>query len=62
MDETIVVLLRRYVKERKEGLAGALLRGGASDYPAYVKLAGQYAMLEEIEDEIKDLEKRFDGE
>lgn len=59
MEDTVFALLLRSIHERKQALQEGLASGGAKSYEDYCKLVGEYSALQRIEDDVKDLEKRF---
>tara|TARA_R110000822_G_scaffold184415_7_gene323758 strand:+ start:729 stop:917 length:189 start_codon:yes stop_codon:yes gene_type:complete len=59
MEDTIFGILYRRIKERRESLAGYIVNGGAPDYVSYAKAAAQHEAYVTIEEDIKELEKRF---
>ena len=59
MEDTVFALLRRQISEEKEPLMEHIMRGGAKSYEDYVRVSARYAALVDIENMLKDLEKRF---
>ena len=59
MEEGVFSLLYRRIREDMEPLADYLVRGGAKNYEDYVRVSARYAAMVDIEDAIKELEKRF---
>lgn len=59
MQDTIFALLLRGISERKQALQEGLASGGAKSYDEYCRTVGEYSALQRLEDDIKDLEKRF---
>jgi hypothetical protein len=59
MDDTVFALLLRSLAEQKQNLMEHLAGGGAKSYEEYCSCTGQYAALQRMYDDIKDLEKRF---
>jgi hypothetical protein len=59
MEGSVFSILYRRISERREALADFLVNGGPSDYVAYVKAQAQHAAYVDIEEDIKELEKRF---
>lgn len=59
MEDTIFVLLLRGLTERKTSLQESLASGGAKNYEDYCRMVGEYSALQRLEDDVKDLEKRF---
>lgn len=59
MDDTVFALLLRSLAEQKQNLMEHLAGGGAKSYEEYCNCTGQFAALQRVYDDIKDLEKRF---
>lgn len=59
MDETVFMAIYRRLADRKSVLTEYLMQGGASDYTTYAQAVAQYEMCSTIEDDLKELEKRF---
>ena len=59
MDDTVFALILRGIGERKLALQEGLASGGARNYEEYCRLVGEYSALQRLEDDVKDLEKRF---
>jgi hypothetical protein len=59
MNDTVFTLLLRGLTERKQALQESLAGGGAKNYEEYCRMVGEYAALQRLEDDVKDLEKRF---
>lgn len=59
MQDTIFTYLLRGLHERKQALQEGLANGGAKNYEDYCKMVGEYSALQRLEDDVKDLEKRF---
>jgi hypothetical protein len=59
MDDSLFSILYRRLSERKTSLSEHLMAGGASTYEAYVRATAQYEAYTIIEEELKELEKRF---
>lgn len=59
MESTVFALLIRSINERKQALQESLASGGAKNYEDYCRMVGEYAALQRMEDDVKDLEKRF---
>lgn len=59
MTETIFTYLLRSLTERKQALQESLAGGGAQSYDEYCRMVGEYSALQRLEDDVKDLEKRF---
>jgi hypothetical protein len=59
MEDTVFAIIYRRIAERREALADYIVHGGAPDYVAYARAAAQHEALLSIEEDIKELEKRF---
>ena len=59
MEETVFGLLYRHIREEKEPLVDHLMHGGAKSYEDYVRVSARHAALVDIEEMLKELEKRF---
>jgi hypothetical protein len=59
MEDTLFALLYRRLREEKEPLADHLVQGGAKTYEDYVRVSARHATLVDVEEMIKELEKRF---
>lgn len=59
MESTVFVLLLRSTAEQKQALSEHLVQGNAKSYEDYCRIVGEYFALQRVEDEIKELEKRF---
>ena len=59
MNDTIFTYLLRGLTERKQALQESLASGGAKNYEEYCRMVGEYSALQRLEDEVKELEKRF---
>lgn len=59
MEDTVFALLLRNVAEQKQGLMEHLANGGAKSYEEYCRSTGYFSALQRMEDDLKDLEKRF---
>jgi hypothetical protein len=59
MNDTIFTYLLRGLTERKQALQEGLASGGAKNYEEYCRMVGEYSALQRLEDEVKELEKRF---
>lgn len=59
MESTVFALLIRSINERKQALQESLASGGAKNFEDYCRMVGEYAALQRMEDDVKDLEKRF---
>ena len=58
-EDTVFVVLLRNIAERKARLMEHLANGGAKSYDEYCRWTGEFSALQTMEDDIKDLEKRF---
>jgi len=59
MQDTVFALLLRGITEQRVRLMEHLANGGAKSYEDYCRATGEYTALQRMEDDIKDLEKRF---
>jgi predicted nuclease with RNAse H fold len=59
MEDTVFALLLRGITERQMHLMEHLANGGAKSYEDYCRATGEYTALQRMEDDIKELEKRF---
>jgi hypothetical protein len=59
MEQTVFSLLYRSIRERKAALTGYVMSGGARDHSTYTHAIGQHEAYTAMEEEIKELEKRF---
>lgn len=59
MQDAVFSVLYRRLSERREALAGYIVNGGAADYVTYAKAVAQHEAYVTIEEELKELEKRF---
>jgi oligoribonuclease (3'-5' exoribonuclease) len=59
MDETVFSLIYRHIREEKAPLVDHLVQGGAKSYEDYVRVSARHTALVDIEESIKELEKRF---
>lgn len=59
MEETVFALLYRRLAERRSPLEEYIVQGGPTDYVAYARATAQREAYVIIEEDIKDLEKRF---
>jgi len=59
MEDTVFALMTRAINERKEDVLNHLSSGGAKSYDEYTHMTGMLRALVYIEDELKELEKRF---
>lgn len=59
MDDHIIGLLKRYLAEKKQHLNEFTMGGGAEDYAQYVAAVAKARAYTEMEEELKELERRF---
>lgn len=59
MESDLFGLLMRRIKERMEATEQALAAGNARSYEEYCRFVGSYAALRDVEDDLKELEKRY---
>jgi alanine-alpha-ketoisovalerate/valine-pyruvate aminotransferase len=59
MEDSVFGILYRRISERREALADYIVQGGAPDYVGYARAAAQHEAYVTIEEDIKELEKRF---
>jgi hypothetical protein len=59
MDDHIVGLLKRHLAHQRAALTEFTMSGGAKDHGAYAAAVAKHNAYMEIEEEIKELEKRF---
>jgi hypothetical protein len=59
MEDSVFGILYRRISERREALANYMVQGGAPDYVAYARAAAQHEAYLTLEEDIKELEKRF---
>ena len=59
MEDSVFGILYRRIGERREALADYIVNGGAPDYVAYAKATAQHEAYVTLEEDIKELEKRF---
>jgi hypothetical protein len=59
MEQSVFSLLYRSICERKASLTDYTMSGGARDHNAYTHAVAQYEAYTAMEEEIKELEKRF---
>lgn len=55
----MLALLRRRIAESKENVEQFLSGGGADTMEKYNRIVGRYEALTMVEEEIKELEKRY---
>ena len=59
MDGDFVEILLYRTEEQKRSIELFLAGGGAKSYDDYCRAVGEYSSLQKVEDDIKDIEKRF---
>jgi len=59
MEESLFKILYRRLREEKEPLVDHLMQGGAKSYEDYLRVSVKHSTLVDIEEMIKELEKRF---
>lgn len=59
MEDTVFGILYRRISERREGLSSYIVNGAAPDYVAYARAVAQHEAYVTIEEDLKELEKRF---
>lgn len=59
MDSTVFVLLLRGIADQKQAIMAHMANGACRSHEEYCRSVGEYSALQRIEDEIKELEKRF---
>jgi hypothetical protein len=59
MEDTVFALILRGLAERKSNLQEHLANGGARSFEEYCRSVGEYAATQRLEDDVKELEKRF---
>lgn len=59
MESDIFELLLRRVAEQKSSIELFLASGGAKSYEDYCRATGEYSALNKIDDEIREIEKRY---
>jgi oligoribonuclease (3'-5' exoribonuclease) len=59
MEDSVFGILYRRISECRQALADYMVNGGPPDYVAYVKAQAQHTAYVDIEEDIKELEKRF---
>jgi predicted GIY-YIG superfamily endonuclease len=58
-EEHIFTLMRRFLKERQDDLTDYIMSGRPEDLKAYVGAVSKHQAYADVENEIKELEKRF---
>ncbi len=59
MESDVFTLLFRRLADRKMYIEQSLAGGAARDFTEYSRMVGEYAAFVEMENEIKDIEKRY---
>ncbi len=59
MENDVFTLLFRRLADRKMYIEQSLAGGAARDFTEYSRMVGEYAAFVEMENEIKDIEKRY---
>lgn len=59
MENDILSLLFRRISDRKMYIEQSLAGGAARDHAEYCRMVGEYAAFVEMENEVKDIEKRY---
>ena len=59
MSDSVIGLLSRQLEEYKSSIELWLAQGGAKSYEDYLKMTAKYEAFEQIEQEVKELEKRY---
>jgi hypothetical protein len=59
MNGDFVEILLHRTGEQKRSIELFLSGGGAKSYEDYCRAVGEYSALQKVEDDIKDVEKRF---
>lgn len=59
MEENIFNILYRRLREEREPLIDHLMQGGAKNYEEYLRVSVKHTVLVDMEEMIKELEKRF---
>ena len=62
MGEGVFYPVIREIVDRKTGLQVHLAEGGAKTLEDYWRAVGEYTALSRVEDELKDLERRYIAE
>lgn len=59
MDNSIIAILLRNVSEGKSSIEQFLANGNAKSYEEYCRMVGEYTAYSNLEQDIKEIEKRF---
>ena len=59
MDDHIIGLLKRYLAEQRVSLTEFTMSGGAEDFAQYAAAVAKHNAYVGVEEELKELEKRF---
>jgi hypothetical protein len=59
MEGEIIAAILSRTEEQKRSIELFLAGGGAKSYDDYCRAIGEYSSLQKVEDDIKDIEKRF---
>ena len=59
MEETILTLIRKEIKDQMDNIGSHIIHGGASDYNSYCTSIGSYKAYLYIISELDELEERF---
>lgn len=59
MESDILSLIQRRIADRKMYIEQSLAGGAARDFTEYSRMVGEYAAFVEMENEVKDIEKRY---
>lgn len=59
MDDHIISLLRRFLAEKRVALTEFTMSGGADDISQYAAAVAKHNAYVEVEEELRELEKRF---
>lgn len=59
MESDVFTLILRRIADRKMYIEQSLAGGAARDFVEYARMTGEYAAFVEMENEVKDIEKRY---
>lgn len=59
MESDLFTYLLGRIAERKSFIEQGLAIGGAQNFEEYCKMVGGYSILRELEEDIKELERRY---
>lgn len=59
MNETVLGLLVRQLEEYKSSIALWLAQGNAKTHEDYLKMSAKYEAYEQLQEDVKELEKRY---